>query len=103
MAEYLIAFFVSLQVLDIATTMAFLSRGIQEGNSFVKKLMDAMGVIPALILIKTVLVVAVLLVYTAFQAYFMEYLWMLNGVLAAACVGYCYVVKHNYERYKGRG
>ena len=67
-----------------------------------EKFMDAIGVIPALVLVKTASIVIVLLAYTAFQAYFMEYIWMLNGVLAAACVGYCYVVKHNYELYKGR-
>ena len=53
---YAIALFALLQVADIGTTVMFLKRNGFERNPLVAKAMDRLGVIPGLVLVKTVLI-----------------------------------------------
>ena len=53
-----------LQVLDVVTTIVALQReGLVEGNPYIKKLMDKIGVFPALLLIKGVFIAFLLWAY----------------------------------------
>ena len=64
-----------LQVLDIITTMVALQReGLAEGNPYIKKLMDKIGVIPALLLIKGAFIAFLLWAYPLVPE---PVLWML--------------------------
>lgn len=62
--EYLIfGAFVLLQTADIVTTMIILNRGGYERNLLVKRVMDAMGDLQALVFLKLVVGVPILLTY----------------------------------------
>ena len=86
---YLAAAFVALNILDVATTVAILRHGGREMNSIIRKVMDVIGVVPALIVVKAVLVPPVLYVTYIVSSPHREYI---AGVLVA---GYLVVVVHN--------
>lgn len=74
-----------LQVADIITTIIALNGPAHEANPLLKKLMDAIGVVPALMLIKVIML--------SFIGYYQAMLPV--EVLWALCVFYVLIVVNN--------
>ena len=88
--EILLLALVILNVLDIYTTIRILRHGGSEVNPIMSWLMDKLGVMPALIVPKTLLLLAVWF-YLAI---------MPTIVLAGLCCLYAAVILHNYKELK---
>ena len=88
--EMLFAALVVLQVLDMYTTVRAMRHGHTEANKYVAWLMDKIGVIPAMLLPK-------ILVMGFFGFYLSEWPWF---VLAGLVCFYVWVVQHNYRTVK---
>ena len=79
-----------LQLADVITTIIALERPAHEANPLLKKIMDAIGIIPALVLVK---------------GGFVAFLWYYQALLPIAlivglCAFYVYIVYHNIETIK---
>ena len=94
--EILLALAILLQIGDGVTTWLNLKRADrQEANKIVKWLMDRVGVIPALILLKlpfTALLVAGVVLYPS-HIY-------ITAALGAVCAVYVYIVTQNWKLLK---
>jgi uncharacterized membrane protein YiaA len=92
----LLAIIIILQILDAYTTWKNLQREDRaEGNALIKTLMDKIGILPALVVVKAVMV-AVLA--AAILTYPSIYLTVSMGVII---IGYTYIVYRNYKLLKG--
>lgn len=91
MVNLLIFFIVLLQALDLWTTYKILKGGGRELNPFLNKLFSAIGVLPGLILAKSVFVLLVF-IYGNTVPYV---------VLILILVGYTVVVTNNFKVLKG--
>lgn len=85
--DILLVFFVLLQFGDIYTTYRILKSGGRELNPVMARLFDSIGLVPALIIVKTAAIVAVWLVDNIY----------LTGVL---CVIYAAVIEHNARQFR---
>jgi len=81
----------ALQLGDILTTLRFLKRGVGEANPVLRKLFQAIGVLPTLIGMKGALI------YLAYSSMGSAY-W--TEVMIGLCVVYAYVCYHNYKAVK---
>lgn len=76
---------IALQIADVVTTIVALSGPAHEANPILKKIMDAIGVVPALVLIKGAAV-----------AFFWFYQAMIpKPVFWMLCAFYVYIVYNN--------
>jgi len=92
--EYAIfAIFVILQVLDIYSTVKALGVGGREANPFVKKIMDLIGVLPALVILKVIVIVLIVASYI----YFPLERTILSILIGIVCIGYAYIVYMNFK------
>ncbi|HOL44529.1 MAG TPA: DUF5658 family protein [Methanothrix sp.] len=92
MDKYIIFFFVLvvlLQIMDVISTNRALSRGAKEANKIIACLMDKIGIIPALVLVK-ILFLAILLI----AALFLE-ASLLIPIYTLIIISYSLVVIHN--------
>lgn len=82
----LVYLLITLQVLDLLTTVVALRKpGLKEGNPYLRWLMDRIGVVPALLVVKGCLIVFL----------FWAVPLMHIGVVVALCVLYVVVVANN--------
>ena len=81
---------IALQVADIITTIIALQGPAHESNPIIKKLMDKIGIVPALVLVKG-----------GFIAFLWYYQAMLpQAVLLLLCAFYAYIIYHNVQTIK---
>ncbi len=80
---------IALQVLDCMSTVLVLGKGGKELNPIMARLMDAMGVVPAMVAIKLLLIGFVWHYYAAVSI----------QDLAVVCVIYAAVLAHNLLAY----
>lgn len=78
---------IALQVADIVTTIIALRGKATESNPVLKKLMDAIGVVPALLLMKGVAIAFFLYVQNAVPV----------GILWVLCAFYIWVIVNNVK------
>lgn len=84
---------IALQVADIVTTIIALNGPAHESNPILKKLMDKIGIVPALVLVKGG--------FIAFLLYFQTMLP--QAVIWLLCAFYTYIIYHNVQTIrKGR-
>ena len=88
--ELLFAALVVLQVLDMYTTLRALRNGHTEVNKYMARLMDNVGVIPAMLIPKALMLGAIWL-------YLPLVPWL---ALAGLVCFYVWVVQHNYRAVK---
>jgi len=93
MKEALLILIILLQAADIYTTLRVLSQGGREMNKLLKWLMDRIGVLPALLVSKAVVIGG--FVYLYFGADLVFY-----PVVGGLAVVYAIVVWHNYREIK---
>jgi hypothetical protein len=93
MKESLLILILLLQVADIYTTLRVLSQGGRERNKLVKWLMDRIGVLPALLASKAVVIAGLVFLY--FGAYLIFY-----PVVGGLVCLYSWVVWRNYREIK---
>lgn len=86
----LLTVYLLLQVGDWWTTTKVLSQGGTEANPIVREVMSAIGVVPALVVVKSIGVIAGVLIWYADQSIF----------LVLLCCLYGYVVYKNYTHIK---
>lgn len=95
----LLVLFIVLQGLDAWTTFRALQRpGCIEANPLVKRVMDAIGVIPALVVMKIFAIMAVGGGSAFVAIKFEDAGGLMCCALLLLCVLYAYVVMQNYER-----
>ena len=83
----LIYIFIALQVLDAVSTVIALDGGGHEVNPILKKIMDKIGVIPALVLVKG-----------AAFAFFWYYQELLpDPLVLLLCLGYVWILYNNIQ------
>ena len=92
--QTLFAVLVALNIVDVYTTARALALGAREANPVMRKLMDRLGIVPALLLSK-----AVALGILWWQ---IDHPWM-PYVLSALCALYVYVVANNMRVIRARG
>jgi hypothetical protein len=81
--------FILLQILDVVTTKVCLDNGNTEANIFMSKLMDKMGILPTLILIKSIVIA-----FACLSVYISVYtVWF----LIAMNLFYIWVVLNNFK------
>jgi hypothetical protein len=83
----LIYIFIALQVLDAVSTVIALDGGGHEVNPILKKIMDKIGVIPALVLVKGAAI--------AFFWYYQELLP--DPLVLLLCLGYVWILYNNIQ------
>ena len=83
----LIYIFIALQVLDAVSTVIALDGGGHEVNPILKKIMDKIGVIPALVLVKCAAI--------AFFWYYQELLP--DPLVLLLCLGYVWILYNNIQ------
>lgn len=83
----LIYIFIALQVLDAVSTVIALDGGGHEVNPILKKIMDKIGVIPALVLVKGAAI--------AFFWYYQELLP--DPLVLLLCLGYIWILYNNIQ------
>jgi hypothetical protein len=89
MKESLLILILLLQVADIYTTLRVLSQGGREINGLVKWLMDRVGVLPALLASKAVVIAGLVLLYFGAD-------WIFCPVVGGLAVVYAVVATNNY-------
>ena len=86
----LLIFFTLLQLADLYTTRRILSSGGKELNPFMARMFEEFGVVPALLLLKSSVVLA---------AYLYLVPWQFGDlIMGLLCVFYCFVVAHNIHQ-----
>jgi hypothetical protein len=93
MKEAVLILIILLQVADIYTTLRVLSQGGREMNGLVKRLMDRIGVCPALFASKAVVIAGLVFLYLGVDLIFYP---VVGGL---TCL-YSWVVWHNYREIK---
>ena len=92
---YLLLFVVGLNIADIVTTYTILKNGGKEVNPIIKKIMNALGVVWGLILVKSC-VLTLLFVVT----FIIGVHWLLYIAYVLLIVLYGWVVVHNFKNIK---
>jgi flagellar biosynthesis component FlhA len=92
---YLFLFVVGLNIADIVTTYTILKNGGKEVNPIIKKIMNALGVVWGLILVKSC-VLTLLFVVT----FIIGVHWLLYIAYVLLIVLYGWVVVHNFKNIK---
>jgi hypothetical protein len=90
--QILFAVLGALQAADVVTTWRILRSGGRELNPVYNLLIDKLGALPALLLIKVPVVIGI-----GIATYFFQSLWFWTVILAACCTVYAFVVYHNYK------
>jgi hypothetical protein len=91
----LLVLFIFFQVADILTTWWNLKlKGRVEGNKFVKWIMDKLGVLPALIITKAIVIVMISCAYVYYDSLY------LTIALGSLCIWYGWVLFHNLKMLK---
>ena len=89
------AVFIILQILDVLTTIKALNKpGIVEGNPILNPLMEKIGVLPTLIIVKVFTIAA-----TIAGLYYYP-LPIVQIVTAATCLVYIWVIWNNIQKAK---
>lgn len=86
---FLYALFAVLQVADLTTTVIAIKKGGGEGNKILASLMNKVGVLPALLVVKTLLVAIVYLVVA-----YVSHPWA-EALISAFIALYVWVVVNN--------
>lgn len=81
---------VALQLVDMVSTIIALRGQAHESNPILKNIMDAIGIVPALVLVKGG--------FIAFLLYFQALLPV--ALIVGLCAFYVYIVYHNIETIK---
>jgi len=86
-----------LQLADVCTTVLIIRRGLgREANPIVAEAIDAFGLIPGLLVVKLLFVIPTW--STAMQHFSEPWMALLQkSLLAAICLGYVWVVVHNWR------
>jgi hypothetical protein len=96
----LLIIFVMLQVADIYTTHRILSQGGRELNPVMAWLFERFGHLPALVVVKCIIVGLVARYMVGVTAAVFGYNVAGDTVLAAFCILYIFVVAHNFNQIK---
>ena len=91
MVDFLLGVIVFLQIVDIVVTKKIVDKGGKELNKLLSWLMKELGVLPALLVTKGMLITVLLIAYGYYNIPF------LKEVLFLICLGYIYVIYFNVK------
>jgi hypothetical protein len=92
---YLFLFVVGLNIVDIVTTYTILKNGGKEVNPIIKKIIDALGVVWGLVIVKGCVLILLFTVTLIIGIH-----WLLYVAYILIIVLYGWVIVHNFKNIK---